>query len=293
MLYQMSKYFFKYLQNSKQTNSMVFMKSWDTITAEFDEDSPFFNSANFILKDKLCNDYEFRFYIIRVNSLYRHDKMIKIGLSKLDFLAVLRKTLVRKNEQLSSKDHIILTDPATGRTPSDYATVLNQHANSISEDENRYRGTRHGMKTLEYSGSSESSRPRHEKPTQHHRQPKRSRRSSHSSSPEYHNRHRKSPEPVRYVQRRNTHSYHSYGTSKPAAAPVHTSHHGTSKPITGAGGPPTSTGTPAVGPTNSKGKSESDFSDDKNADRKGQKDSLSSREISIHYRDNFRYRPPA
>lgn len=34
-LYQMSKYFFKYLQNYFQTKSIIFMKAWDSITSEF------------------------------------------------------------------------------------------------------------------------------------------------------------------------------------------------------------------------------------------------------------------
>ena len=34
-LYQMSKYFFKYLQNYFQTKSVIFMKAWDTLSSEF------------------------------------------------------------------------------------------------------------------------------------------------------------------------------------------------------------------------------------------------------------------
>jgi hypothetical protein len=34
-LYQMSKYFFKYLQNYFQTKSIIFMKAWDSISSEF------------------------------------------------------------------------------------------------------------------------------------------------------------------------------------------------------------------------------------------------------------------
>lgn len=36
-LYQMSKYFFKYLQNYFQTKSIIFMKAWDSIASEFGE----------------------------------------------------------------------------------------------------------------------------------------------------------------------------------------------------------------------------------------------------------------
>lgn len=34
-LYQMSKYFFKYLQNFFQTKSVIFMKAWDLLSSEF------------------------------------------------------------------------------------------------------------------------------------------------------------------------------------------------------------------------------------------------------------------
>lgn len=34
-LYQMSKYFFKYLQNYFQTSSVIFMKAWDSVSTEF------------------------------------------------------------------------------------------------------------------------------------------------------------------------------------------------------------------------------------------------------------------
>jgi hypothetical protein len=34
-IYQMCKYFFKYLQNYFQTESTIFMKAWDTITMDF------------------------------------------------------------------------------------------------------------------------------------------------------------------------------------------------------------------------------------------------------------------
>lgn len=36
-LYQMSKYFFKYLQNFFQTKSVIFMKAWDLLSSEFSQ----------------------------------------------------------------------------------------------------------------------------------------------------------------------------------------------------------------------------------------------------------------
>lgn len=47
----MSKYFFKYLQNYVQTKSMVFMKSWDSLTAEYEDTAINFKSAIAILYD--------------------------------------------------------------------------------------------------------------------------------------------------------------------------------------------------------------------------------------------------
>ncbi len=71
----MSKYFFKYLQNYFQTKSIIFMKSWDSITAEYDEKSLSFKSALAKLFENVQNDCEFQFYIIRVNKLYKQMKM--------------------------------------------------------------------------------------------------------------------------------------------------------------------------------------------------------------------------
>jgi hypothetical protein len=152
MLYQMSKYFFKYIQNYKQTNSMVFMKSWDTITAEFDENSLMYKSALNILMQNVVKDLEFRFYIIRVNSLFKCEKLSKINLSKLEFLEILKITLVRKNEGfmknytifVNSHNHVI-SDYVTyaginnNGSVSDKADTLSNNFDLEMEDPNEYK----------------------------------------------------------------------------------------------------------------------------------------------------------
>lgn len=121
MLYQMSKYFFKYLQNYIQTRSMVFMKSWDSITAEFDENALDYQSALYILYKNVVKDNEFRFYIIRVNSLYTVQKMQKLSMTNLEFLQIIKSTLKRKHEvNFSSRESIYYGEEGV---PLDYAAL--------------------------------------------------------------------------------------------------------------------------------------------------------------------------
>lgn len=51
------------------------MKHWDSISTEFDEHSMSYKSSMKILNDDISKDYEFLFYILRVNNLYTKDKM--------------------------------------------------------------------------------------------------------------------------------------------------------------------------------------------------------------------------
>ena len=121
MLYQMSKYFFKYLQNYIQTKSMVFMKSWDSITAEFDENALGYQSALYTLYKNLIKDNEFRFYIIRVNSLYTPERMQKFSMTNLEFLQIIKSTLKRKHEvNFNSKESIYYEEDGL---PLDYAAL--------------------------------------------------------------------------------------------------------------------------------------------------------------------------
>ena len=120
MLYQMSKYFFKYLQNYIQTKSMVFMKSWDSITAEYDEKSVGYKSALNILFNEVSKDNEFRFYILRVNSLYKNRKMSNLGIRKEDFLHIIKSTLKRKNDCFISMKYSVFRDPLSDKLPDDY-----------------------------------------------------------------------------------------------------------------------------------------------------------------------------
>jgi len=150
MLYQMSKYFFKYLQNYIQTKSMVFMKSWDSITAEFDENALDYQSALYVLYKNIVKDNEFRFYIIRVNSLYTVEKMQKITMTNLEFLQILKSTLKRKHEvNFSCKDSIYYNEEGL---PHDYAAlskcvgvgesftpVWNDSASVVANDSGRRR----------------------------------------------------------------------------------------------------------------------------------------------------------
>lgn len=121
MLYQMSKYFFKYLQNYIQTKSMVFMKSWDSITAEFDENALDYKSALYILHDNIMRDNEFRFYIIRVNSLFSKEKLDKLKISQVEYLEIIKSTLKRKHSNNFDFRNSIYYE--NGNMPTDYSAL--------------------------------------------------------------------------------------------------------------------------------------------------------------------------
>ena len=97
-LLQMSKHFFKYIHNFKQTRSLIFMKSWDNLTAEFDGNYRIFNSLMKILETKLFTDPEFLFYVLRVNSLHKKETLLQMNLSVEQLIDILRITLSRKSE---------------------------------------------------------------------------------------------------------------------------------------------------------------------------------------------------
>jgi hypothetical protein len=56
--YQMTKYFFKYMQNYFQTFSPIFMKAWDTVSADFDDKCNDYNSTFNMIKDLYITDHE-------------------------------------------------------------------------------------------------------------------------------------------------------------------------------------------------------------------------------------------
>ena len=137
MLYQMSKYFFKYLQNYIQTKSMVFMKSWDSITAEFDENALSYKSALSILHDNIRRDNEFRFYIIRVNSLFSKEKMQMLKISQIEYLEIIKSTLKRKNNyNFDYHDSIFFNN---GSIPTDYSALSKFSTHMTSIGHNNYQ----------------------------------------------------------------------------------------------------------------------------------------------------------
>jgi hypothetical protein len=98
---------------------MVFMKSWDSITAEYDSESIKFKSALSLLKEKVKSDNEFRFYILRVNSLYKNRRMDKLDIDNEEFLEIIKQTLKRKAENVQN-DFSVLKDPVSNKLPDDY-----------------------------------------------------------------------------------------------------------------------------------------------------------------------------
>ena len=51
-----------------------------------------------LLRDKLAGDNEFKFYIIRVNRLYKAETLRSFGISRSDYLDIITQTLSNKND---------------------------------------------------------------------------------------------------------------------------------------------------------------------------------------------------
>lgn len=94
-LYQMSKYFFKYLQNYFQTKSIIFMKAWDSISSEFSHNCNKYESSFKLTKSLYIRDHELKFYILSVNRMGFDGSYRDIGLDKTDIITVL-KSIVNK-----------------------------------------------------------------------------------------------------------------------------------------------------------------------------------------------------
>ena len=94
-LYQMSKYFFKYLQNYFQTRSIIFMKAWDSISSEFSHNCNRYRSSFVLTKSLYIRDHELKFYILSVNQMGYDGSYQQIGLTKADIVLVL-KSIVNK-----------------------------------------------------------------------------------------------------------------------------------------------------------------------------------------------------
>lgn len=69
------------------------MKHWDSISCEFDEHSMNYKSSMKLLFKDISDDYEFLFYILRVNNLYTREKMNNLYIDEKKFLEVLKQIL--------------------------------------------------------------------------------------------------------------------------------------------------------------------------------------------------------
>lgn len=103
------------------------MKSWDSITAEYEANSVNFKSALSILKDKVKGDDEFRFYILRVNQLYKNRQMNKLDIDNEEFLEIIKSTLIKKAENVID-DFSVLKDPVSGKLPDDYELLCEKNS---------------------------------------------------------------------------------------------------------------------------------------------------------------------
>ena len=107
-IYQMTKYFFKYLQNYFQTESTIFMKAWDTMTLGFLGNCNQYNSIFKGIKSLYIRDHELKFYILSVTKMSLHEGQRSIGLLKQDIITICKTILNRSilyDNSLYSKNY--------------------------------------------------------------------------------------------------------------------------------------------------------------------------------------------
>jgi hypothetical protein len=73
MMYQMTKHFFKYMQNSFLTNDTSFMKNWDILSAYIFTEEPT-NWFLDMIKTKIYKDLDTQLYIIFVGKNLKYFK---------------------------------------------------------------------------------------------------------------------------------------------------------------------------------------------------------------------------
>ena len=78
MNYQMTKYYFKYMQNTLLTKDTAFMKSWDILNNYYSEDEPNYMWKS--IKKQFLTDYETLLYA----SFVLKDKLIKKIMKETD-----------------------------------------------------------------------------------------------------------------------------------------------------------------------------------------------------------------
>lgn len=114
LLYQMNKYFFKYLQNYFQTKSIIFMKTWETIASDYGPNCSKYNNSFRLTRSKYVRDHELKFYIISVNRLTHGQQYKELSLDWKDVVLVL-KSMVNK---------VVLSEPSM--SVKNFQTVLHQ-----------------------------------------------------------------------------------------------------------------------------------------------------------------------
>ena len=117
LLYRMTQYLFKYLQNYFQTKSIIFMKSWETIASDYGQNCSKYNTGFKVIKSRFIDDHELKFYILSVNRLTQNQGFKEVGLDWKDVVFVL-KTMVNKT---ISKEAAMKV--------KNFQTVLNQSPN--------------------------------------------------------------------------------------------------------------------------------------------------------------------
>lgn len=90
--FQMTKYLFKYLQNSFLAEDVVFMKNWDVLSTDYRTENNNFDLEH----DSISRDYELILYIAFVRQLKCKDLYEKFHIAGKDEILKLIKTLIYK-----------------------------------------------------------------------------------------------------------------------------------------------------------------------------------------------------
>lgn len=115
------------------------MKHWDSISSEFDENSMSYKSSMSILFDEISRDFEFLFYILRVNNLYTKEKMKNFSIDVRKFLEILKFTLKQKMH-FGIINYSVLKDPVSDKLPDDYESLIEKDRHQYAQVAPQHQG---------------------------------------------------------------------------------------------------------------------------------------------------------
>ena len=103
-LFQKSKAYFKNLMNCSLNKSFGFIKTWDSLSAEFSSNSVHFESLYKMLTTRVLGDFEFQFFLLYVNNLVKQEQARKdMGLTNSVIIKILFIMLCKELNRFDEK----------------------------------------------------------------------------------------------------------------------------------------------------------------------------------------------